>query len=339
MAFFAEASSSTGVGHLIRCMALAEQAARQGLRVSFHLREDGVPWASQQVLSRGWRLTTHDWHLDYLLDISGANDLTVVDSYRLTGDEITQMHSAAGLLVVIDDLGDRRLRADVIVNQNVLDDQPRYQSANTRATLLLGPRYAMLRGQFRSCREAAGPWRRLERSSGSKPERVLVLLGGTDVAGLAPSVAQAVVLGLPEAAVRVVARHGSQPDGRRVLNSQGQIEILDPTSAIERHMMWADLVVSAAGTTLWELCCLGRATAALVVADNQRATYDALAARGAILPLGTSDDFTEELVAGELNRLDANRIAALAETAATITDGRGAERVVEVLLQRAMEAR
>ena len=51
-------------------------------------------------------------------------------------------------------------------------------------------------------------------------------------------------------------------------------------------MTAADLVVSAAGTSSWELLCLGAACAFVCVADNQETSYERVVAAGAVAGVG-----------------------------------------------------
>jgi UDP-2,4-diacetamido-2,4,6-trideoxy-beta-L-altropyranose hydrolase len=120
---------------------------------------------------------------------------------------------------------------------------------------------------------------------------------------------------------------GAPPDG-------AGIEWLGHVEAIAPEMLAADLVVSAGGTTVWELCCLARPAAVVAVAGNQQAAYDLLARRGAVLPVGREPVHDVGELAGRLHRAVAppGALRTVAAAAAGITDGRGAERVAAALL-------
>src|SRR5699024_4501842 len=53
------------------------------------------------------------------------------------------------------------------------------------------------------------------------------------------------------------------------------VELLGPSPAFLEHASAADLVVSAAGTTAWELACIGVPSLLVAVVENQRAGYEA----------------------------------------------------------------
>ena len=105
-------------------------------------------------------------------------------------------------------------------------------------------------------------------------------------------------------------------------------------------MASADLTVSAAGSTLWELAYMGVPTIALVVADSQRPAARAYAAQGCGPVLDLADDGWADRLPREIARLTAD--AALRQGLATrgrqLVDGMGVVRVcqkIEALLFQA----
>jgi spore coat polysaccharide biosynthesis predicted glycosyltransferase SpsG len=100
-------------------------------------------------------------------------------------------------------------------------------------------------------------------------------------------------------------------------------------------VLHADVVVSAAGTSAWELLCLGAPTALVRVADNQRAGYDAVVRSGAARGLGAVEDLARDPAArAGLTRLltDAQLRADLRARARSTVDGDGRRRVVDSAL-------
>ncbi|MCA1655425.1 MAG: bifunctional UDP-2,4-diacetamido-2,4,6-trideoxy-beta-L-altropyranose hydrolase/GNAT family N-acetyltransferase, partial [Pseudonocardiaceae bacterium] len=91
----------------------------------------------------------------------------------------------------------------------------------------------------------------------------------------------------------------------------------------------ADLVVSAAGVTLLELCCIGVPVALTQVADNQAAGYAAAVAQGLAAGLGTDPREHTEVLRALL--VDPARRQAMADTAKATVDGRGADRVLDAM--------
>jgi RimJ/RimL family protein N-acetyltransferase len=159
---------------------------------------------------------------------------------------------------------------------------------------------------------------------------VLVVMGGTDPEGASPWVVAALaetgrdvdltVVALPERAQAVLDAAGGLP-----------VNVIDPTPHLPRLMADSDLVVSASGTSVWELCTLGAPMALVLAVDNQRPGYERMVASEAAVGLGTVAELKDTpAVAARLSPLlgDPHRRAALGAAASRLMDGRGAWRIV-----------
>jgi RimJ/RimL family protein N-acetyltransferase len=102
-------------------------------------------------------------------------------------------------------------------------------------------------------------------------------------------------------------------------------------------MLEHDLVVSAAGTSVWELCCLGIPMALVCAVENQRRGYDRVLAHAAAegLGIGGLDSQATERLAHLLDDPALRRSSA--DRAATLVDGRGASRIVNAWEQLVSE--
>jgi RimJ/RimL family protein N-acetyltransferase len=98
-------------------------------------------------------------------------------------------------------------------------------------------------------------------------------------------------------------------------------------------MNWADVAVSAAGSTCWELAYLGVPFGTIVVADNQEQVAEGLAAAGVAAPFGRAQELTCGKLAADLASLIANddQRRLMVETGRRLVDGHGAARVVEMM--------
>ena len=95
----------------------------------------------------------------------------------------------------------------------------------------------------------------------------------------------------------------------------------------------SELAVGAAGSTSWERCCLGLPSLVIVLAENQRASAEAMQTAEAVLLIGGVGDIVMQLPATVHEMLNPKRLGEMALAAGSITDGMG---VLKTL--RAMEA-
>ena len=325
-----DAAETTGLGHFVRCTSLAAVLTARGADVRLLLPEDSAPRAVDRARAAGWPVRLGPWLPEEIAGSPGAGPVVIVDTYRVSGPWLTDLHrrlaASGGALAVVDDLADRDFEADLVLNQNVGTERLPYPGA---ARVLAGPAYALLRPEFAAHRAEAMAL--LEQLPDS-PRSVLVLFGGTDATGMALTGASAAALAFPGADIRAVVPGAAQ---RAVPAGDGRITLLDHVDAIDQEMLAADLVLSAGGTTLWELCCLARPTAVVAVAGNQLPAYDEMSARGAILPAGREPVRDPEVLAARLRELlePHGVLRAVAARAAAVTDGAGCARVADVLAE------
>lgn len=168
--------------------------------------------------------------------------------------------------------------------------------------------------------------------AGARP-RVLVVMGGTDPQGAAPLVTGALAATGHDLDLTVVARPDLAAAVRRAAGAL-EVRVIDPTPELPRLMAASDLVVSASGTSVWELCVLGVPMALVLAADNQRPGYERVLARGAAVGLGTPDRLRDTVATAALlapvlaGAGAAERRAELGAAASRLVDGLGAWRVV-----------
>jgi spore coat polysaccharide biosynthesis predicted glycosyltransferase SpsG len=322
-----DAGPRTGVGHLVRCVALAEELVARGVGVRFLSDLGGLEWAEAQLAQRG--LPWHPPPFDEVGLVAAVErlglDALIVDSYTLPPlHSIAVRRTGRTVLAIVD--GDfRGQTADIYVDQN-LDAAIDVDGAIG----LAGLDYALLRGSVRQLRPLSAPVH-----TGSRTAKVVAFFGGTDAYRAAPAVAallaqtgvafDATIIGATEELRRELHALEAGPGQR--------FDIIAPTDDLPKLLAGADLAVSASGTSTWELLCLGLPSALVWVVDNQILGYERTIARGyaaGIGQLGNLDAGSVMTLRGLLT--DANARTALAAKAWAAVDGRGVERVADALL-------
>ena len=94
-------------------------------------------------------------------------------------------------------------------------------------------------------------------------------------------------------------------------------------------VLGARLVVSAAGSTTWELLALGIPVLSVAVSENQRPIAEAASRRGAVVDAGFGAS-AETVVTCALQLLDdVEALRSLARQGRTVVDGRGVWRLLD----------
>jgi UDP-2,4-diacetamido-2,4,6-trideoxy-beta-L-altropyranose hydrolase len=354
IAFRVDASTKIGIGHVMRCLTLADALAAAGARVRFASRHL-PPHLRDLVRRRGHECvvfeTPSSGPLDELshgdwLETSQAADASdtaaaladrrwhaiVVDHYALDWRWETALGAVAPRLMVIDDLADRRHDCDVLLDQNVYPDmETRYEGlVPPGCETLIGPEFALLRPEFRAWRERVSP------RSGTV-ERVMVSLGGVDGGDLtraAIRALQSLRISGPVVDVVVGASHPRLAETLAATRSAGFTAHVQ-SSRMAELMASADLAIGAAGSTSWERCCVGLPTVCVATAHNQRAIAEGLESRGVSVTAGAEHGLDADALAETLAPLLANheRVAAMSRAAWDLVDGLGTARVRDGLVK------
>ncbi|MDD2700473.1 MAG: UDP-2,4-diacetamido-2,4,6-trideoxy-beta-L-altropyranose hydrolase [Sideroxydans sp.] len=352
IAFRTDASSEIGTGHFMRCLTLADELRKTGAEIRFICRElpahlaemlteKGIshfpltgeppaPHASNLAHSHWlWTDQEHDAQV-CLQALEGQTwDWVVVDHYALDHRWESRMRIAASKIMVIDDLADRRHECDLLLDQNYyIDMDERYRDkVSEDCRLLLGPRYALLREEFRALRKQDVP-----RSGDIR--RILVFFGGIDADNFTGQAIQALVrLNLKALHVDVVigARHPQLSDIKNSCIAAGfTCHVQTPHMA--ELMATADLAIGAGGIATWERCCLGLPTLAFSVAENQRAQIRDAAEIGLLLTANVSADIPSA-ICRQISALIDNPILLrlTSRTASAQVDGKGSLRILTAL--------
>lgn len=332
-----DAGPRRGVGHLVRCLALAEELQARGAHVAVFGTVERLDWAVAELAARGIGLHPGPDSPAELVEAAHRHDLDVMvlDSYELDPAGAGALRAAGVFTVAVVDGGSRGQDADLYLDQNFGARHPELPGR-----LLAGSDYALLRDSVITARPPVPP----PATAVSRP-RVLAFFGGTDAVGAAPVLTRVLVAtGHPMDLTVVVGRPGIEAELEEITPGRGQsIRPVPPTSALPSLITAADLVVSAAGTSTWELCCLGAPAALVCVVDNQRESYDRVVRHGLAAGLGVLPELTATGIPGRaarataartLNGLlgSAQRRATLAARAWSAVDGQGRARVVDAVL-------
>ncbi|VTR76211.1 bifunctional UDP-2,4-diacetamido-2,4,6-trideoxy-beta-L-altropyranose hydrolase/GNAT family N-acetyltransferase [Cellulomonas hominis] len=323
-----DASAGSGVGHLVRCLALAEAARSRGWDVAL-LGDVDAPLGRRLVAGAGLTVLPAPDDPAGLVVAAARADVLHVDHYGVAGD----LRTPGGPLVSsMEDGTFGRRPADVVVD-STLGAEHAHRPDDGSGTVLLGVAYAPLRASVRAARaaRAAQPAQDVTTAPGAAARSgdVLVVMGGTDAFGVSAAAARVARLA-GATRVRVVA---GADVAERVRAAEPGAEVLPPQEDLPALAATAGVVVSAAGTSVWELACVGVPTALVAVTENQRAGYERAVTAGIAAGLGPVQD-VRGAGAGPVGALrgllaDPARAAALGTAGRALVDGLGADRVLD----------
>lgn len=350
--FRVDASLTAGLGHVMRCLTLAQELRKHGATVSFISREhpgnlcglieergfsvSRLPEPATDMVFEdtpvhaAWLGTS--WQEDarqtlVILDTTAEKpDWLVVDHYAIDQRWETAIAPSVARMMVIDDLADRPHACGLLLDQNLVADfDARYTGkVPATCTLLLGPKYALLQPDYAELHEA-------DVAPGGPIRRIFVFFGGADERNLTGrSLSAFLVLGKSDIEVDVVISSGSPHASaiRRQIQGHRNIHLHSNLHSLAPLMRQANLAIGAGGTTSWERLCLGLPALVVTLADNQLPIAAELNLRRLIRWLGHQDDVTEADFSQALRELLAQpSLQSEFSSGTQVVDGKGAHRV------------
>jgi len=297
----ADANTRIGAGHLMRCFALAQGWQANGGQVTFitACESDGL---LRRLRNEGFEVITleqayldsADWERTSQVLAKYSDAWVVLDGYHFDLTYQRQIKESGHPLLVIDDTAHlEHYHADIILNQNINAEQLHY-SCDPDTRLLLGTRYVLLRSEFLS-------WRRWQRTIPKLvvANKVLVTLGGGDPDNQTLKVINALQEVDEDGLEAVVVVGASNPHFEALQNeaydSCFPIRLIRNANNMAELMAWADVAVSAGGSTCWELAFMGLPNVILVLADNQRDIAEGLDDLGIAINMGWYAAVSESL--------------------------------------------
>ena len=302
--FRADATMAMGSGHVMRCLALAQAWNDAGGNSHFAMAQ-ATPAVIARLRSEGISVLemssapASEQDAEELISAARAGSWVVVDGYHFNSNYLQTLRDAGLQIFLLDDTAEREsYPAKIILNQNPHANRSLYGSRDAGSRVLLGPRYAMLRREFKA-------WRDFKRDIPAHGRKVLVTMGGSDPANVTTRVIAAIekIAGLD---VRIVV--GGDNSRLKELREAALHSLSSPTFLTDVRnmpelMAWADVAISAAGSTCWEICLLGLPAIVIDVAPNQAPVAQELARLGAAFHIGSASTLSCQELASALEAL------------------------------------
>ena len=267
----ADGGKEIGIGHIMRCLSVADALRQLGEQVCFLLADDSsVPLLKQRgqeyrVLDSSWR--EPETELDRLPKIlgDGKGDLLLADSYFVTAEYLRQVGTYLPVCYV-DDMGIRDLPVDLLINYNIFADGSLYGmgAGGSETAYLLGMEYAPLRREFQG----------IAYEVRKHAKKVLITTGGSDRYNLAGRILELALKDPVAAQMEYCVVSGAYneylPQLRLLENVNEKIHVYSNVDRMWELMQSCDIAVTAGGSTMYELSAVGVPMICFSFVDNQK---------------------------------------------------------------------
>jgi UDP-2,4-diacetamido-2,4,6-trideoxy-beta-L-altropyranose hydrolase len=245
IAFYTEAGSQRGMGHLIRCYSMYEEFKQYGINGSFFLDSD---------IDFSYKFSDlHPFSWDEFR-IDDTYDIVVIDSYEASIDIYNSIAKSARVPVFIDDYCRLEYPKGVIINFAPDAQELFFATKNSKNSYLLGIDYIPLRRAIRTATK-------------KKEHQLFIMLGGSDTHNLSPTILKT-IQDIPIKKVIVV----NNEKVAETLHSYPNVIVLHKPSdeKLISEMAKSSIAISTASMTLYELAYFNIPTIIFALSKNQK---------------------------------------------------------------------
>lgn len=330
-----------GAGHIMRCLSIANMAKNFGETCLFIVSSNHF---QDFILENGHEII--NLNSDYSSmepgDVLPAFEIydpsvVFVDSYFVTEEYLRNLHikcnKSGCKLVYIDDRCVAPYCCDYLLNYNIFGKISVYSKiylGNVKPKFILGTLYTPLRKEFSVD---------LELKDINSNKNILVSTGGSDSEHLTIDIIEEAmketkyifhfVVGIMNLDKEIIEK--------KVKNASN-IVIHENVKRMDILMAMCDVAISAAGSTLYELCAMRVPTITYVLADNQILAAKEFDSNEIMKNCGDIRELGNKVLASRLvneaimliENFDERK--KISEVMKTVVDGKGAERILELVL-------
>lgn len=283
----ADGNGRIGMGHIMRCIAISKEIRELGEEVTFILAgsepESILVQEGFQTIILGTDETAMEAEWEMLDAILPSGSKILVDSYYVTESYLRRLREKC-TVIYLDDVNAFSYPVDCVINGNIYGGDIEYEAPK----VLGGCSYAPLRKEYRLMREHR------------KPEYILVTTGSSDPFSLTKHITETILkdveLSKKEICV-ICGKYNKDYDEIKAWEKQhGNLKVLQNVSDMWNIMSGAMVAVTAAGSTMTELSCMGVPAVCFSFVENQKRVASTYAEKGFVHFSGDYQEQGEEMV-------------------------------------------
>ena len=333
IAFRADGSNVIGMGHIYNSLAVAE--ALQNFPVDVYFITKSFSEAVAKIHEAGYQVQELDVNLSERESFKETIKILkerkipilVTDLLEIQNDYSPELRKNEIKCISLDILGKIKLKSDIIINRTTISKRFEQYDKNQPTKYYLGLKYVPLRKEFLGLEKEL-------RQNKPKVENILLCFGGGDeynlsariawILGRFPGIKTTIVLGaafkLEEELQEIIAELPNKPT------------IIKDTKEMKSLFLENDLAICAGGSILYELAITGTPALIIPMNDHQVENAEEFKKFGSVISVDLHTEMEDQDIQSAIEKsLDPQLRKNLSMAGKVITDGRGAERVAEII--------
>jgi len=336
-----DASPEIGIGHIMRCLTLAQELKNNFDKIIFLTRKDSGDF-TETIMKNEFEVifipTNNDSDIikNLITTYSENKNFLLIDHYDVDSNFESSLKNIFEKIFVIDDLANRKHDCDLLIDQNYYRDlNHRYKKLIQNDTItLLGSKYAIIRPEFRNINKKT-----IKKNSQIK--KILVSFGGSDPTNECKKALDA-LCSIENNQFEIVAIVGIYNNKferlKKLYEKYSNIKIYRHVNDLSQLMLNSDLFIGAGGTTTWERFYMGLPSIVTIISDDQKESIEFLSDMGHVINLGLAKNVTMKTYIQTLQKLNSDLIYNMSLNNQKLVDGNGSNRIKRQIIELIKDA-
>jgi len=338
--FRCDGSSEIGLGHVVRCLALADELRdNNDCHIAFAMRQG--PICFDMIKNKGYEIYSSNNHveafdykewMDHVVNVTNPKAFIMDVRDDMPISLLQDLCDKGILIVTIDDPSDRRMLANIVFYPPI----PQVKSMDWNGfngELHVGWEWVILRPEFAQYRNTER-----QKTSVARPN-ILITMGGSDPAGLTFMAVDALRMIIEEFEATVVIGPGFKNKEallKKISEVGKEINVVQNPGNMAQLMSDADLAMASFGVTAYELAAMGVPAIYLCLTEDHAESSSVFVEAGIAENLGIYTVVTQYELSEAMRRLltDTNDRLKMSKRAIQLVDGRGTERIARMVVDR-----
>ncbi|MBN2483453.1 MAG: hypothetical protein JXD21_04555 [Candidatus Omnitrophica bacterium] len=320
--FLTQGSQAVGYGHVYEALAIAETLSSPADFILFDSSDIAETIVRQKGYNRIKRLT-----MDTLDTCDISRETCVVLDTRLN-DIVLQkkIRTHAGRLIMIDELGDKKVDCDVLINFSICKEWVSSYRYEKEPHCFFGAQYYPLREEFLSLPK---------KDKGHPVKRVLISMGGADRTRATLKIAESCA-SIEGCEFTYIVGGGFEfglDEIKTCTGNRKKHHIIKDSSDFAGILNSHDMIITAGGNTLFEAAFCGVPSLVVWEDEHERVQGEAFEQYGVARVIGNAGGFSAEQLRNTIEKVLSNPavLKKMSDTGKKLVDGNGCERITHIL--------
>jgi len=343
-----DSSPEIGIGHIMRCLTLAQELKNNFDKVIFLTRKDSddfiktitengfevflLPTQTIKPSKNLHELNNYSDIIKNLITTYTKNkNYLLIDHYEVDSDFESSLKNTFEKIFVIDDLANRKHDCDLLIDQNYHRDlNHRYEKLIPNdAITLLGPKYAIIRSEFRRINKKI-----IKKNSQIK--KILISFGGSDPTNECKKTLDA-LCSIESSQFEIIVVAGIYNHKfeqlQKLYEKYSHIKIFRHVNDLSRLMLDSDLFIGAGGTTTWERLYMGLPSIVTIISNDQKESTELLSDMKHIINLGLARYVETKTYVQAIQKSSPDLLYSMSLNNQKLVDGNGCSRIKKQIIE------